>query len=430
MNISVGPGVAVPGFPLKGGLADYLLDADSLRGRAEPLAHGRRRGARGPAEVSDHAEGAFAMKMRIRLGEVSPTAGRRWDLDHIFHVGHLDGLEVRFLHPSVSRYHALIRPGRRTWLIRDLNSAAGTFVNGARLFGEYRPLWASDRIEFGKAVVEVESTILIPDPSGADWESCDDPVKMINFWADVPTARRKLRLFAVACYRRMWAQLNGASRLVVEEAERIAEEDRDLADLGLAPEAAAAPGRVGRTGPLNALSDIDFQAGLEPLRRRRAGGPPSTPTLRDITCDGVQEMARLIRRSFLGEENDPSELAEEDDPRRLEALLDSGLVLGEQTLPTAAEEARRSELADLVRCLFPNPFRPAPVADPCWLAWEGGTVVRLAEGIHPGASDQMPVLADALEEAGCADHGILTHLRGPGPHVRGCHVVDLILGKA
>jgi len=41
----------------------------------------------------------------------------------------------------------------------------------------------------------------------------------------------------------------------------------------------------------------------------------------------------------------------------------------------------------------------------------------------------LAILADALEEAGCADTDILDHLRGPGPHVRGCWAVDLILGK-
>jgi len=42
----------------------------------------------------------------------------------------------------------------------------------------------------------------------------------------------------------------------------------------------------------------------------------------------------------------------------------------------------------------------------------------------------MPILADALEDAGCTDAAILEHCRGPGPHVRGCWVVDLILGKS
>jgi hypothetical protein len=54
----------------------------------------------------------------------------------------------------------------------------------------------------------------------------------------------------------------------------------------------------------------------------------------------------------------------------------------------------------------------------------------LAPGIEEEqAFDRLPVLADALEEAGCTDADILSHLRGPGPHVRGCWVVDLLLGK-
>ena len=55
---------------------------------------------------------------------------------------------------------------------------------------------------------------------------------------------------------------------------------------------------------------------------------------------------------------------------------------------------------------------------------------RLAESVYEGrAFDRLPVLADALEEAGCADAQVLSHLRGPGPHACGCHVLDLILGK-
>jgi hypothetical protein len=59
------------------------------------------------------------------------------------------------------------------------------------------------------------------------------------------------------------------------------------------------------------------------------------------------------------------------------------------------------------------------------------TVTALAEAIYADrAFDRMPVLADALEEAGCSDDQILSHCRGEGPHVRGCWVVDLVLGKA
>jgi hypothetical protein len=54
----------------------------------------------------------------------------------------------------------------------------------------------------------------------------------------------------------------------------------------------------------------------------------------------------------------------------------------------------------------------------------------MAEVIYAdSAFDRLPVLADALEEAGCTISDILDHCRGPGPHVRGCWVVDLLLGK-
>src|SRR6266566_5279138 len=83
----------------------------------------------------------------------------------------------------------------------------------------------------------------------------------------------------------------------------------------------------------------------------------------------------------------------------------------------------------LLRCLFGNPFRAAP-ADPAWLAWDGGTVGRLARAIYDErAFDRLPILADALEDAGCTDAELLGHLRGKGPHVRACWAVDAILEK-
>ena len=89
----------------------------------------------------------------------------------------------------------------------------------------------------------------------------------------------------------------------------------------------------------------------------------------------------------------------------------------------------RNWLVSLVRDVFGNPFRLVLV-ERAWLAWEGGTVRKLAEGIYQDqAFDRLPILADALEEAGCADEAILSHLRGPGPHVRGCWVLDLLLGQ-
>jgi hypothetical protein len=88
----------------------------------------------------------------------------------------------------------------------------------------------------------------------------------------------------------------------------------------------------------------------------------------------------------------------------------------------------RPQAAHLLRDLFgPRPFRPVAVEANA----RTGAVVALARGIYNDRRfEDLPVLADALEEAGCADPEILTHLRGPGPHVRGCWCVDLLLSKA
>lgn len=63
--------------------------------------------------------------------------------------------------------------------------------------------------------------------------------------------------------------------------------------------------------------------------------------------------------------------------------------------------------------------------------WLTPTVVALAVSIFiDSAFDRMPILADALEEAGCDNPDILNHCRGACSHVRGCWVVDLVLGKS
>ena len=82
--------------------------------------------------------------------------------------------------------------------------------------------------------------------------------------------------------------------------------------------------------------------------------------------------------------------------------------------------------AERIRDIFGNPFRPVDF-DP---RWRTSDVVGLARAIYEDrAFDRMPILADALMDAGCADDQIIGHCRGDGPHVRGCWVVDLVMGK-
>jgi hypothetical protein len=90
-----------------------------------------------------------------------------------------------------------------------------------------------------------------------------------------------------------------------------------------------------------------------------------------------------------------------------------------------AEE--RSIQCLLLRCIFGNPFHPYTL-DPCWL---NPTVKDLAHSLYSDRRfEDLPILADALEEAGCQEQSVLEHLRSPGPHVRGCWPLDLILGRA
>jgi hypothetical protein len=97
--------------------------------------------------------------------------------------------------------------------------------------------------------------------------------------------------------------------------------------------------------------------------------------------------------------------------------------------PTTAAAADRNSLCALLRDLFGNPFRPLS-CQPDWLRWHEGLVAELADAIYAErAFDRLPIVADALEDAGCTDAAILDHCRAPGPHVRGCWVVDLLLGK-
>jgi hypothetical protein len=84
-------------------------------------------------------------------------------------------------------------------------------------------------------------------------------------------------------------------------------------------------------------------------------------------------------------------------------------------------------MPSLLREIFNNPFRPVAF-DP---SWRTSTVLALATGIYDEkAFDRLPILADALQDAGCDSEEILNHFRQPGVHVRGCWALDLILGKS
>jgi hypothetical protein len=182
---------------------------------------------------------------------------------------------------------------------------------------------------------------------------------------------RKLRLFAVACCRRIWHLLpDEASRRAVEVAERYADgqvTEEQLEEAGK---------RAGWAAAWAAHGDAAEAAAWAASRREEAGWT-------SITAE----------RAAFAETQDAT---------------------------------KRQFQSDLLRDIFGNTFRPVAL-DP---SWRKPSVVKLARTIYEErAFDRLPKLADALAKAGCDNAEVLAHCREPGEHVRGCWVVDLILGK-
>jgi hypothetical protein len=207
----------------------------------------------------------------------------------------------------------------------------------------------------------------------AEWLSTTDQDRMvflIRGELDRPAMRsdRKERLFAVACCYRMWDLMTGDQRECLALAERVAD--------GLAPD-------------------------LPP--HTRAWG---------------EAYGRIYRP-------DPTP-RQHSVQNALVGALEEGRNAVISTMRWAESVYGRGVNSGLLRDIFGNPFRPSAL-DP---RWRTEAVVALARGVYAErAFDRLPVLADALEDAGCADPDILGHCRGGGSHVRGCWVVDLVLGK-
>jgi hypothetical protein len=97
--------------------------------------------------------------------------------------------------------------------------------------------------------------------------------------------------------------------------------------------------------------------------------------------------------------------------------------------PRRSPAEPRPEDCARLREVVGDPFRPVRIRLD-WLEWDGGRVSILARSFYQlRRFDLLPILADALEDAGCTNPDLLGHLRGPGPHVPGCWALDLLLGK-
>jgi len=194
---------------------------------------------------------------------------------------------------------------------------------------------------------------------------------------------RKCRLFASACARRIWKYIpEGVPRQILETLEK-------LTDRGIT------------------------QAALEEIQGTY--DYPENPS-------DVEGYARSVVVTCMW-----------DQSLRLFSTS-AGYCRATIVTDSPKKQARRREQeeeraqCDLLRDILPNPFRKLTKPKKDWLT---ETARALAKGIYAErAFDRMPILADALEDAGCDHADMIAHCRGDGPHVRGCWVVDLILGKS
>ena len=212
----------------------------------------------------------------------------------------------------------------------------------------------------------------------AEWLAGTEPEKMLAF-IRAKASERKLRLFACACCRRIWRLLSDdRSRKAVKTAERFA----------------------------------DGLASRQQLRAARAYAADA-----DAFAQGGSYYAPAAHAAC----------AHAAAARAIDEVREAARCAATHPATTNTEETAQ---AGLLRDLFDNPFRHVTL-NPAWLTWNGGTVVQLAQTIYEErAFDRLLILADALEKAGCDNTDVLAHCRSGGEHVRGCWVVDLLLGKA
>ncbi|OAI55046.1 hypothetical protein AYO44_13655 [Planctomycetaceae bacterium SCGC AG-212-F19] len=219
-----------------------------------------------------------------------------------------------------------------------------------------------------------------------EWMVCDDSQKMLSFLRS-RASDRKLRLFGCACYRQIWFLVTDApSRNVIEYAERFADGNVTEKQLMLMRQVASNLAVLTQAWGAWIVAEADAW---------------------DCAIGARESTVSITRYD-----------AAEQEPTGLAVARAIALLQGENGASIAQ--------CKLLREMFGNPFRPVALSS----AWQTTNVVALARAIYDErAFDRMPILADALEDAGCDNADILNHCRQPGEHVRGCWVVDLLLGK-
>ena len=240
----------------------------------------------------------------------------------------------------------------------------------------------------------------------AEWFACDDPVKLLEFVGRHHPNERKLRLYGVAGCRRIWSFLpDERFRRAVEVAELFAD------------------GAVSEEAREACWEEVDeAKTSIDFATQDQFGGHGNWPAASMATWMATAAAANAVgdSESFVGPEAELFYLA----GNPIEGMEYSYRERGIDYRLT--RESEWSVHRALLRDIFGNPFRPSTL-DPMWRT---STAIALASQMYESRDfGAMPILADALQDAGCDSDDILNHCRGDGPHVRGCWVVDLVLGK-
>jgi hypothetical protein len=235
----------------------------------------------------------------------------------------------------------------------------------------------------------------------AEWLGGTDPEKLLRYAAAAGRGR-KLRLFACACVRQMWHLLGDEhSRRAVTTSERYAD--------GLASEEALAAARQELMGWLDSCY-LNWRHG-------------------SYTDEHTAIMKAALASCHSSDFRAGRDAARHVIEAAVKAVVPRIVSRTAFAQVRPAREEQQKACCRHLRDLLGDPFRPIRVV-PSWLTWNDGTVRKVAQAIYEGSAfDRLPILADALEDAGCAEAELLGHLRGPGPHVRGCWALDLLLDR-
>jgi hypothetical protein len=275
-----------------------------------------------------------------------------------------------------------------------------------------------------------------------EWLNSEHPLSMLEFLHG-RASERKLRLFAYACCRRIWDLLTDErSRRAVQAAEQFADGCLPSAQFALVRASAQEAFLEAKREEYAAEAEANFChtaeycavcAKLYALAAARlTASTRADPTLQltDAYRDNEEEwegsswptkgcsywtIAAVRNAEMARVYSEDSEI----DFREAFRIAE-----------TRREQPEAVAHISLLHDIFGNPFCPLTI-NPHVLEWNEGIVRKLAQAIYiDRAFDRLPILADALEEAGCTKAEILKHCRQRGEHVRGCWVVDLILGKS